>query len=172
MDKEEKVAEEEFKRGGGVVGGSEKLKNIYIFKIMDDLTIAQKALHTAKWAKIMSKWLITYSTKSKKKWQLVSFEGAKGNESAGIIDIIAIRRDYSNKTNEIKKGDLFEIVLIQVKGGTAQMPKKNDVERMKKVGEYYNAKAIVLFEWKRSKVLNVFKLENSEWIKIQEIEIF
>lgn len=45
------------------------------------LSPGKKAKKTGKWAKTMTKWLITYSSKGGKRWQLVSFEGSKGGES-------------------------------------------------------------------------------------------
>lgn len=86
------------------------------------LSPGQKAKRTGIGAKIMTKWLITYSTKGRKKWQIVSFEGARGSESRGIVDFIAIRRNHNTMELPLKKGDLFEIILFQVKGGSARMP--------------------------------------------------
>jgi hypothetical protein len=75
-----------------------------------ELSPRKKAKRTGQWAKIMTKWLITY-TNADKKWNFVSFEGAKGGESKGIVDFLAIRRDR-------KTGDYFEVIIIQVKGGS------------------------------------------------------
>ena len=52
-----------------------------------------KAKRTGIWAKIMTKWFIRYTSKGKKIWQIVSFEGKKGGESRGIVDIIAIKNE-------------------------------------------------------------------------------
>jgi hypothetical protein len=41
---------------------------------------AQKALRTARWARIMTKWLISHSSKGGVKWQVVSFNGPAGQE--------------------------------------------------------------------------------------------
>jgi hypothetical protein len=35
-----------------------------------------------------------------------------------VVDLIAIRKDTSHPSNKIlKRGDLFDVVLIQIKGG-------------------------------------------------------
>jgi hypothetical protein len=35
-----------------------------------------------------------------------------GRESAGIIDLLAIRKDHAKANGKFKRGDLFEIILI------------------------------------------------------------
>lgn len=132
----------------------------------------QKAKRTGKWAKIMTKWLATYSTKGSKKWQLVSFEGAKGGESTGIVDIIAIRKEHKPPEKPLKPGDLFEIILIQVKGGNAPFPSEEETLRLKKVGEYYHAKHVILAVWKKGKVLTLYSLVNDSWKEIDPKEVF
>lgn len=65
----------------------------------------------------------------------MEFPGPGGGESTGIVDFMAIRKDHSQpETDPLKRGDLFEIILIQVKGGSARMPTRQDVLR-----EPYNA---------------------------------
>src|SRR5438876_11953355 len=99
-----------------------------------ELSPGQKAKRTGQWAKIMTKWLITY-TNAGKKWQLVSFDGKKGSEATGIVDFMAIRKNHD--TNCIKHGkyifqpgDCFELILFQVKGGDACMPTVRDNLRL------------------------------------------
>ena len=70
----------------------------------------------------MTKWLVTHSSKGGVKWKLVDFNGAKGQESKGIVDMIAIRKNHKAPEADFLRGDLFEIVLIQVKGGSAKAP--------------------------------------------------
>lgn len=136
------------------------------------LSPGKKAKKTGKWAKIMTKWLITYSSKGGKKWKFVSFEGAKGGESRGIVDFMAIRRDHKNNKETLKIGDLFEIILIQVKGGSARLPAGNDILRLVKVGEYYHAKRIILAEWKKGKAPTLYSLVNSSWQEIKPKDAF
>src|SRR5881628_761656 len=94
---------------------------------------ASKAKETGRWAKTMSKWLITFSSRGKTKWQIASFEGQRGGEAKGIIDFIAVRKDFSACEAPFKPGDLLEIVLIQSKGGTAGRPSQEDVKRLLQV---------------------------------------
>jgi hypothetical protein len=116
-------------------------------------TPAQKALHTAKWGRIMTKWLISRSSKDGVKWQVVSFNGAKGHESKGIVDMIAIRKNHRPPEEGKYRGDLFEIVLIQVKGGKSAFPSPTDVARLEEVRKHHNASKVVLAEWKKGERL-------------------
>lgn len=121
-------------------------------------TIAGRALHTAKWARIMTKWLVTHSTANGVKWQVISFNGSRGHESAGIVDMIAIRKDHKPSDANISRGDLFEIVLIQVKGGRSKLPSQADVNRLLAVQAYHRANKVILAEWKKGRVLCCYVL--------------
>ena len=136
------------------------------------LSSGKKAKRTGQWAKIMTKWLIKYSSKGKKLWQVVSFEGSKGGESRGIVDVLAIRRDHKHSKKPLKAGDLFEIILIQVKGGRAQMPSDDDIVRLLKVGKHYHAKYIILADWQKGKVPSLYSLANSSWKKMKAEDVF
>lgn len=84
------------------------------------------------------------------RWEFVSFRGKGKGEWRGVVDIVAIRRDTSQPRNrKLKRGDLFEIILVQVKGGTARRPTKEDSVRLREVARRYGARAVVLFEWKK-----------------------
>lgn len=91
----------------------------------------------------MAKWLITFAGGAKTKWRFVEFGGTTGSESRGIVDILAIRKDHNPKEG-LKRGDCFEIVLIQSKGGSSRRPKEEEVQRLSVVGQRYGAKAVVL----------------------------
>ncbi len=136
------------------------------------LSLGKKAKKTGQWAKIMTKWLITYSSKGGRKWQFVSFEGANGWESRGIVDFIAIRRDHKYNEKPLKIGDLFEIILIQAKGGSASKPSKDEILRLAKVGKHYQAKHIILAEWQKGKAPILYSLVNSSWQKIEPRDAF
>jgi len=129
----------------------------------DNRTPGEKAQHTAKWARTMTKWLITYSRRTGARWNLVEFGGKTGAEARGIIDLIAIRKDHRKDVSGLKRGDLLDIVLIQTKGGSAPRPTEKDRARLLKVARYHRAKAVVLAEWRRREKLDVFKLEGTEW---------
>jgi hypothetical protein len=129
----------------------------------DNLTPGRKAQHTAKWARTMTKWLITYNRRTGAKWNLVEFGGKTGAEARGIIDLIAIRKDHRKDVSGLKRGDLLDIVLIQTKGGSAPRPTEEDRVRLSKVAKHHRARAVVLAEWKRGEKLDLFKLEGTEW---------
>lgn len=131
-----------------------------------------KAQRTAKWARTMTNWLVTYSRRAGAKWNLVDFGGKTRAESRGIVDIIAIRKDHSHGALGLKRGDLFEIVLIQTKGGSAPRPKLRDVARLSKVAKHHGAKAVILAEWRRGERLDLSKLEGTHWQPISPDEIF
>ena len=139
---------------------------------MKVLSPGKKAQHTAKWARTMTKWLVTYSRRNGAKWNLVDFGGKTGAEARGIVDLMAVRKDHRNENLGFDRGDLFEIVLIQTKGGSASQPTLKDIERLLKVAEYYRAKAVVLATWRRRQQLNFCKLEGTEWKSVRASEIF
>ena len=101
-------------------------------KNLDFTKIMAAAIRTAKWATTMTRWRIGFETggrrlakpgvKPARRWQLVGFPGPAGRESAGIVDLIAIRKDHATVNGDFKRGDLFEIILIQIKGGGARWP--------------------------------------------------
>lgn len=127
-------------------------------QIKMEMSPAAKAHHTAKWARTMTKWLITRSTKGGVKWQVVDFNGQAGAESRGIVDLMAIRKNHSPTDSQFARGDLFEIVLVQVKGGTSAMPTKQDIDRMLSVRNHHKADRAVLIEWKKGTALRCFDL--------------
>ena len=91
------------------------------------------------------------------KWQVVAFNGDKGHESKGIVDMIAIRKKH-RATEDVPVGDLFEIVLVQVKGGGAKFPSPSDIARLEAVARYHRADKVVLTEWKKGKRLSCYVL--------------
>jgi hypothetical protein len=134
-----------------------------------------KAAKVGKWAKIMAKWMIRFCSRGKP-WKVVAFEGSAGGESRGIVDLIAIRRDHQfahyPPGEPLKIGDLFEMILIQVKGGGAAAPSPTDVIRLNLVKERYGAKEVVLIEWRRGKVLSLSTLEGGTWRTRDAKEVF
>ena len=132
----------------------------------------KKAQHTAKWARTMTKWLVTYSRRTGAKWNLVDFGGKTKAEARGTVDMIAIRKDHRRDGPTLKRGDLFEIVLIQTKGGSAPRPTLDDVARLSRVAKHHGAKAVILAEWKRSEKLELFRLTGTHWRSVSPDEIF
>jgi hypothetical protein len=136
------------------------------------LSPGKKAQHTAKWARTMTKWLVTYSHRNGARWNLVEFGGKTRAEARGIVDLLAIRKDHRHDGSGLKRGDLFEIILIQTKGGTSQRPSAADITRLVKVAKHHRAKAIILAEWHRKASLNLFKLERKQWRPVSSTNVF
>lgn len=117
---------------------------------------AKTAIKVAKTATTLAKaHLIRESNKHGGRWQWVDFPGPNGRESAGIVDILAIRKKWAvpaaPEFKNLKHLDLFDIMLIQVKGGGAPMPTAEDVARMEAVADHYNACAVLLYQWNEKK---------------------
>ncbi len=116
----------------------------------------------------MTKWRIAFqaggkrlgspTVKATRLWQLVSFPGRAGRESAGIVDLMAIRKNHDKPKSGFKRGDLFEIILIQIKGGSACRPKLGDIRRLRAVAKRYEARDVVLAEWVKQSHLKFYKL--------------
>src|SRR5438045_2588038 len=92
----------------------------------------QKAVLTARWAVTMAKVRIR-RVASRTRWQLVTFYGKSGGESFGVVDMLAIRKDHSAPLGVIRRGDAMQIILIQVKGGSAASPTLEDAARLRAV---------------------------------------
>jgi hypothetical protein len=132
----------------------------------DKITAA--AIRTAKWATTMTKWRIGFETRGRRltktgvkparRWQLVGFPGPAGRESAGIVDLMAIRKDHTTNNGKFKRGDLFEIILIQVKGGGARRPNADDIRRLRAVAKRYNARDVILAEWVKASHQRFYRL--------------
>jgi hypothetical protein len=104
----------------------------------------------------------------------MSFRGGKKGEWRGVVDLLAIRKDTSAPdSTQLKRGDLFEIILIQVKGGSAALPTRDDRLRLKAVAKYHKAKAVVLFEWQKGKLCRFHRLgPRLEWQPTTARELF
>ena len=136
------------------------------------LSPGKKAQRTARWARTMTKWLITYSRRRGVKWNFVEFGGETGSESRGIVDLVAIRKDHKANRSSLKRGDLFDIVLIQTKGGRAKSPSTSDIGRLRCVAAFHRAKAVVLAEWKKGKSPELYQLKNKTWFAVKLEDIF
>ena len=139
----------------------------------------KKAEKTAKWAHIMTKWLITYSQNKGARWNVVAFGGKRGHESAGIVDLMAIRKSHrsgaanAGNVKGLKRGDLFEIILIQVKGGSARKPSSADIARLVKVQHHHKAKAVVLAEWTKGQGRPIISvLRRGTWVEDDGLAVF
>jgi hypothetical protein len=114
-------------------------------KKAQESTPAEKAHTTGRWAETLFRAL---STRVAKRWQFISFRGTGKGEWRGVVDVLAIRKDTTQPSaRDLKRGDLFDLVLVQIKGGSAKMPSADDCRRLQSVAEFYEAKAVVLFTW-------------------------
>jgi len=132
---------------------------------------SEKAADTDRWTEILFRAL---SNRVAKRWRFVSFRGVGGGEWRGIVDVLAIRKDTSHSDHHLlKSGDLFDIVLVQMKGGSAKAPSVGDIARLKAVARRYRAKAIVLFSWKKGDGTTWQRLgRGGRWMESSAKEIF
>lgn len=130
-----------------------------------------KAHATGRWAEIIFRAL---SGRVANRWKFVSFRGAGKGEWRGVVDVIGIRKNTEDPNDEcLKRGDLFDIVLIQVKGGSARGPTKDDCRRLREVAKRYRAKAIVQFQWKIGKSSTFSTLTRAmKWKETTREELF
>lgn len=133
---------------------------------------ARKASRTCRWAKIMTAWLIARNQSKRAKWHVVDFVGPKRCESRGIVDLLAVRKNHQFHDDTVKRGDLLDIVLIQVKGGSAPFPTDEDIGRLKRVAKYHRATAVALCEWKRRNRLQLYLLKRNRWIPVKPGDVF
>jgi hypothetical protein len=130
-----------------------------------------KAHATGRWAEIIFRAL---SSRVAGRWKFVSFRGANKAEWRGVVDLIAIRKNSKEPAGDIlKRGDLFDIILIQIKGGSARGPTRDDCLRLREVKRLYRAKAVVQFQWRKGKSSKFLYLgRNREWTPTSSEELF
>jgi|HubBroStandDraft_6_1064221.scaffolds.fasta_scaffold588987_2 hypothetical protein len=132
----------------------------------------------------MTRWAIRFSSSGKragthpsKRWQFVAFPGPAGAESRGIVDLVAIRRDHRLASGVFDPGDLFEIVLVQIKGGSAPWPTMRDVLRLRAVARRYRAR-VVLAAWRKGAEPQFYLLKrvptdrNRAWTEVAAVDVF
>src|SRR5262245_57932611 len=130
-----------------------------------------KAHATGRWAEIIFRAL---SSRVAVRWQFVSFRGSSQGESRGVVDVIAIRRNMSDPEHDVlKRGDLFDVILIQIKGGGARAPTAGDIARLRLVKRHYRAREIMLFSWRKGHSSEFSILGRAgQWIPVQPEKIF
>jgi len=133
--------------------------------------------YTAKWAVTMAKVCIRQAIAQAQypHWHFVSFCGPKGGESRGVVDLIAIRKDHGAPKDGTKRGDPFQIILLQVKGGCAAKPNKEDGTRLRAVARRHHAHAVLLAIWKKGKGTRFYSLRQrcidgkGDWAEISDL---
>ncbi len=88
-----------------------------------------------------------------------------------IVDLLAIRRDHSERPG-FPRGDLFELILVQVKGGASRMATQEDVKRLKAVAKVYRARSVVLAAWKKGRAPTFFVLARKGWVGTDVRQLF
>ena len=133
----------------------------------------EMAARTARWAVTMVKVRIRQIA-SRTRWQLVTFYGKSGGESVGVVDLLAIRKDHGKPVGSIKRGDALQIILIQVKGGSAARPTSEDATRLRAVAKRHHACHALLATWKKGKAARFFRLRrksaNEPWAEITNLD--
>ena len=135
------------------------------------LSPAAKAHATGWWAEIIFRAI---SARVARRWRFVSFRGTGQGEWRGVVDVVAIRKSTSPPRNpKLKAGDLFDIVLVQIKGGGARSPSGADCRRLREVARLYRAKHVVQFHWRRKVSSRFFVLDRGlKWRPATRTEIF
>lgn len=133
------------------------------------------AAYTEKWAVTMTKVCIRQAVAKTPfpRWHLLTFAGPDGGESRGVVDMIAIRKDHGEPPSGTKRGDLFQILLIQVKGGYAARPTAEDGERLRIVARRHGACGVLLATWKKGTAARFFSLgrrsHSGEWAEVSDL---
>jgi len=130
-----------------------------------------KAHATGRWAETIFRAL---SSRIANRWKFISFRGVGKGEWRGVVDLIAIRKNAKRPAGDIlKQGDLFDIILIQIKGGSAPPPSASDCRRLWEVRKVYHAKAVVQFQWRKGKSSEFSVLQRSlRWKRTTSRELF
>jgi hypothetical protein len=120
----------------------------------------KKAEENERWAVTMAKVRIRRAVAEAPwpHWHLLTFAGPNRGESTGVVDMIAIRKDHGKPYPGTKRGDGFQIILIQVKGGSAARPTADDGARLRKVALRHGACGILLATWKKGTAAQFFSL--------------
>lgn len=129
--------------------------------------------NTAKWAVTMTQVAIRQAIADKPwpRWHFVKFDGKDGGESRGVVDLVAIRKDHSEPRTGTKRGDALQIILIQVKGGTAAKPTSEDGERLRIIARLHGACGILLAAWKKGRAARFYSLHGrpQEWHEVDDL---
>ena len=137
------------------------------------------AAYTEKWAVTMTKVRIRQAVASAAfpRWHLLTFVGPEGGESRGVVDMLAIRKDHNDPPPGAKRGDLFQIILIQVKGGYAAKPTPEDGKRLRIAAKKHGACAVLLATWKKGKAARFFSLARNTrktalgWAEVEDLSV-
>jgi hypothetical protein len=131
------------------------------------------ARHTARWAVTMTQVAVrkAISNNPYPRWHFVKFDGKGGSESTGVVDLIAVRKDHGEPVRGTKRGDALQIILIQVKGGSAAKPTAEDAARLRIVARRHGVCGVLLATWKKGSAARFFSLHSKhpEWREVDNL---
>jgi hypothetical protein len=137
--------------------------------VATNVTAPEKVIATEQYTEILFRaWV---SRVAKTRWRFEAFRGPGDRPPAGIVDAIAMRKDH-RKANDGNRGDRFEFISVQMKGGNALMPTDKDKKRLRRAKAYCAAKEVVLFEWRPNKGAKFSVLKGDDWKESTAEEIF
>jgi hypothetical protein len=90
--------------------------------------------------------------------------------------MLAIRKDHRVPQVGTKRGDTFQIVLIQVKGGAAAKPTSEDAQRLRIVARYHRAGRVLLATWKKGSEARFYSLRQKaisgegDWVEVSDLK--
>ena len=88
--------------------------------------------------------------------------------------MLAIRKDHSLPIRGIRRGDALQIILIQVKGGTAARPTPEDATRLRAVAKRHGACDVLLATWKKGTAARFFRLRRASardaWAEVTDLD--
>lgn len=91
------------------------------------------------------------------------------------VGMLAIRKDHGDPPSGAKRGDLFQIILIQVKGGYAVKPTAEDGTRLRIAARRHGACAVLLAARKKGKAARFFSLRRNarngerDWTEVEDL---
>jgi hypothetical protein len=147
-------------------------------KIADYKKRFKTAEDTERWAVTMTKVRIRQAVARVPwpRWHFVTFSGPEGGEARGVVDLLAIRKDHGPPCFGTKRGDAFQIILIQVKGGYAAKPTAEDGKRLRAVARRHRAREVLLATWKKGKAARFFSLRpkavngTENWVEVADLK--
>ena len=90
------------------------------------------------------------------------------------LDLLAIRKAHRTVVNGAKRGDALQMLLIQVKGGTAANPTAEDAHRLRLIARRHRADGVLLASWKKGTQARFFELrprrERYNWSEIEDLD--
>jgi hypothetical protein len=74
--------------------------------------------------------------------------------------MIAVRKDHGKPLAGTKLGDRLQIILIQVKGGSAAKPTTDDGKRLRIIAQHHGNCPILYAAWKKGEEARFFSLRS------------